>query len=60
MYRDICLTNSEAMTHWLDEYIDSLAHLRDHIAAHDRNLSETFADAQQKHLNGRLPENIPD
>ena len=60
MYRDICLTNSEAITHWLDEYIDSLAHLRDHIAAHDRNLSETFADAQQKRLKWQASQNIPD
>ena len=60
MYRDICLTNSEAITHWLDEYINSLAHLRDHIAAHDRNLSETFADAQQKRLKWQASQNIPD
>jgi prephenate dehydrogenase len=47
MYRDICLTNSEPITHWLDEYIASLQALRKRVAAHDRSLGDTFADAQQ-------------
>lgn len=47
MYRDICLTNSEALTRWLNEYIRTLQELRDRIAAHDNSLDETFARAQQ-------------
>lgn len=50
MYRDICLTNSEALTRWLNEYIATLTTLRDRIAAHDKNLDETFARAQQLRL----------
>ena len=46
MYRDICLTNSEALTRWLNEYIATLTTLRDRIAVHDKNLDETFARAQ--------------
>jgi prephenate dehydrogenase len=56
MYRDICLTNSEAITRWLDEYIISLQELRTRIAAHDKDLDETFArarDARQKWHEGR-------
>ena len=60
MYRDICLTNSEALTHWLGDYIASLTQLRDRIAAHDRNLSDTFADAQQKRLKWQASQNSPD
>jgi prephenate dehydrogenase len=48
MYRDICLTNSEAITHWLDEYITTLRSLRERVASHDKDLSETFALAQQE------------
>ncbi len=47
MYRDICLTNGDAITRWLDEYIATLTQLRQRIAARDRNLSETFVKAQQ-------------
>ncbi|MBA2396873.1 MAG: prephenate dehydrogenase/arogenate dehydrogenase family protein [Ktedonobacteraceae bacterium] len=47
MYRDICLTNSEAITRWLDEYITSLQGLRTRIAAHDKDLDETFTQARQ-------------
>jgi prephenate dehydrogenase len=47
MYRDICLTNSEAITRWLDEYITSLQALRTRIAVHDKDLDETFAHARQ-------------
>ena len=47
MYRDICLTNSEAITRWLDEYIISLQGLRVRIAAHDKDLDETFDQARQ-------------
>jgi prephenate dehydrogenase len=47
MYRDICLTNSEAIARWLDEYIISLQALRTRIVRHDRGLDETFTRAQQ-------------
>src|SRR6266568_7673715 len=50
MYRDICLTNGEALTHWLDEYIATLSQLRNRIAAHDASLNETFARVQQLRL----------
>jgi len=48
MYRDICLTNSEAIARWLDEYIATLRSLRERVASHDKDLSETFARAQQE------------
>lgn len=50
MYRDICLTNSESIAHWLDEYIATLKVLRERIAAHDRSLDDMFAEAQQIRL----------
>jgi prephenate dehydrogenase len=50
MYRDICLTNSESITHWLDEYIATLKMMRERIVDHDRSLGDTFAEAQQARL----------
>ena len=50
MYRDICLTNSEALVRWLDMYITTLNQFRDQIAAHNASLDETFAEAQQLRL----------
>lgn len=50
MYRDICLTNSEPLVRWLNEYITTLNRLRDQIAAHDASLHETFTGAQQLRL----------
>lgn len=50
MYRDICLTNSESITRWLNEYISTLSGLRDRIATHDRSLDETFTRARQMRL----------
>ena len=50
MYRDICLSNSEALTRWLDEYIATLHTLRNRIAAHDKDLNETFTRARQFRL----------
>ncbi|MBV8823141.1 MAG: prephenate dehydrogenase [Chloroflexi bacterium] len=47
MYRDICITNSTAITQWLDEYINGLCILRERISSHDSSLDETFAHAQQ-------------
>ena len=58
MYRDICLTNSESLAHWLDEYITTLSALRDRIAAHDRSLDETFTRAQQLRLQWQAAHNI--
>jgi prephenate dehydrogenase len=58
MYRDICLTNSEALTRWLNEYITTLGALRDRIAAHDRSLAETFARAQQLRLQWQASHDI--
>lgn len=48
MYRDICMTNSDAIVRSLNEYIAKLSTLRDRIAAHDRSLDETFARAQEQ------------
>lgn len=47
MYRDICLTNSEAIVRWLDDYIATLSAMRERIAAHEKELGEVFAHAQQ-------------
>ena len=47
MYRDICLTNSEAITRWLEDYITALNALRERIAAHDSSLGEVFSQAQK-------------
>jgi prephenate dehydrogenase len=48
MYRDICLTNSEALVRVLDEYVASLQTFREAIAAHDPHLNELFARAQEQ------------
>lgn len=50
MYRDICETNSEAITRWLDDYIMTLRGLRNSIAEHDKSLNETFVRVQQLRL----------
>jgi prephenate dehydrogenase len=42
VYRDICMTNSEALSRWLDEYIRGLSAFRDQLMLHDRNLVQTF------------------
>lgn len=47
MHRDICLTNSEAITRWLSDYIAVLSTLRERIAAHDPNLGEVFEQARK-------------
>jgi prephenate dehydrogenase len=46
-YRDICLTNSEALSHWLSEYIRELSTFRDQLVAHDTNMIQAFTRAQQ-------------
>jgi prephenate dehydrogenase len=60
MYRDICLTNAEALTRWLNEYIRTISTLRDRIAEHDRSLDETFAKAQQMRQQWQATHNIPE
>lgn len=42
VYRDICLTNSEALSRWLGEYISELSTFRDQLMLHDSNLIQTF------------------
>ncbi len=50
MYRDICLTNSESITRWLDEYMATLGDLRRRIATHDKDLNEQFGKAREVRL----------
>jgi prephenate dehydrogenase len=57
MYRDICLTNSEALTRWLNEYIATLTTLRNQIATHDKSLDETFVKVQQLRLKWQASSN---
>ncbi len=48
MWRDICLTNSEALKSVLDSLLEDLASLRDQIINHDANkLEATFSRAKQ-------------
>jgi prephenate dehydrogenase len=47
VYRDICLTNREALVRWLSEYISELNVFRDQLTSNDNNLMQTFAKAQQ-------------
>ncbi len=46
MYRDICLTNSSAISSCLDQYIAALVRLRERIADNDKDLNELFVEAQ--------------
>lgn len=50
MYRDICLTNREAVTKSLDEYIMKLQSLRQQIIENDPTLADRFAEVQQSRL----------
>lgn len=47
MYRDICLTNHEAVVRALDDYLTILHAFREHIAERDPHLNELFARAQE-------------
>jgi prephenate dehydrogenase len=47
MYRDICLTNSEALVRALDDYMATLRTFRERIAQHDPHLNELFARSQE-------------
>jgi prephenate dehydrogenase len=60
MYRDICLTNSGVITRRLDEYMSTLAMIRDHIAAHDKDINELFATAQQLRQRWQADHSIPE
>ena len=42
IYRDICMTNSEALSRWLGEFISALSTFRDQLMLHDSNLIQTF------------------
>jgi len=46
MSHDICLTNREAILHWLDRLREELARLRELVAAGGTELFEVFARAQ--------------
>jgi prephenate dehydrogenase len=58
MYRDICLTNSESIIRWLDEYIASLNDLRQRITAHDKDLNEVFDKAREVRLQWQADQNV--
>ena len=45
-YRDICLTNSEALSRWLGEYISELSTFRDQLMLHNSNLIQVFNKSQ--------------
>ncbi len=47
MYRDICLTNHEAVVRTLDDYLAILHNLREQIAARNPQLNELFALSQE-------------
>lgn len=46
MSHDICVTNGEAVIHWLDRYIEELRRYRDLIADDPGELFKAFAGAQ--------------
>lgn len=50
MYRDICLTNREALVRALDQYLATLHTYREQIAGHDPHLNELFVRAQESRL----------
>jgi prephenate dehydrogenase len=60
MYRDICLTNSEALTRSLDEYIATLTTFRNSVAARDPHLNDLFGRAQQLRQQWQLAQDFPD
>ena len=60
MYRDICLTNSTAISSWLDSYIASLEQLKTHIVAQEKDVNEIFAHAQQVRLEWLAAQDMQD
>ena len=49
VYCDICLTNSEALSRWLSEYICELSTFRDQLILRDSNLIQTFNKSKKLH-----------
>jgi len=46
-YRDISLTNAEALSRCLNDFIRELITFRDLLIAHDQSIIQTFTGAQQ-------------
>ncbi len=59
MYRDVCLTNREAITHWIDRYLAEMEHFRQLIATGQGDaLLEAFQRAKvarEQWLRGEHP-----
>lgn len=47
VHRDICLTNSEALSRYLSDFIKELSTFRDQLDAHDYSVIQAFTNAQQ-------------
>jgi prephenate dehydrogenase len=60
MYRDICITNKEAITSLLDSYIHELQQLRDEIAQPDGQPYKTFDEAHQLRLQWQFLRDFPE
>lgn len=59
MNHDICLTNREAVTHWIDRMIEELNRYRNMITGNTEELYETFVRAQMDRevfMNPKQPE----
>jgi len=50
MYRDICMTNDQAIIEWLDTYIDTLQKIRASIHFQDKDITDIFSKAQHQRL----------
>jgi prephenate dehydrogenase len=59
MYRDICITNKEAITPLLDAYIYELQQLRDEIAQFGEHLYKTFDEAHKHRLQWQFLRDFP-
>jgi prephenate dehydrogenase len=59
MYRDICLTNHDALLRWLDDYITTLRTFRQQINARNHNLAEDFAKVQQLRIDWQTAHDNP-
>lgn len=61
MYRDICLTNKDAIGSLLDEYIHKLEQMRDDLNHQDKKkLHETFERAQKARLQWQSLRDFPE
>jgi len=47
MNRDICITNRDAIVHWIDRYIEELKKYRNLILGNDEGLGKAFASARE-------------